>query len=690
MKYLQHFQDECSRPDSRCLIPDDCPPNDALFCGQGSGIRHRESGEVSSLNTLAKNAVILLLLLLPVSVFAAPPGQVTERIHVDQFGYQPEMVKVAVISDPQQGFNETEAYTPGATLQVRKVSNNDLVFSGAVTAWKSGATHDQSGDKIWWFDFSNVTCPGSYYLYDPTTDKRSYAFDISLNAYKEVLKQAARMFYYQRCGVVKSEPFANFKWTDTVCHARTTQDAKCRLISATGDASTEKDLTGGWHDAGDYNKYVNFTTGPLSDLLFAYQNNPGIWTDDFGLPESGNGVPDLLDEIRVELDWLLKMQNNDGSVLSKVSVTQFQATSPASADSSARYYGAASTSSSLSAAASWAHAAIVFSAINPTYAATLRNAAVKAWDWADAKPTVIFTNVGFQSANSEVNDYARRMYKVMAATYLFGLTQEARFQSHVEGNYTQAQPLQWTYWYPYESTLQDALLYYTSLSGVSAGVATAIRTNKQNSIGGGDFLTAFNNETDAYRAYLKNGDYTWGSNQVKSQVGMIFYSQLLYGLDTSKAAIYKTAGDGFVHYLHGVNPLGFVHLSNMQSFGAERSANEMYHAWFGDGTEFDNAQTSPKGPPPGYVMGGANKNYAPDAAYTGPAISPPQNQPVQKSYKDWNTSWPQNSWSISEPAIYYQAAYLKLVATAIKQHSGSRVSEGTCGRSNGGRRGTSR
>ena len=631
---------------------------------------------------------LFLLLLLSASAFALPPGQITDRIMVDQFGYMPEMTKVAVFSDAQLGYNSPAAYTPGNKLEIRKIADNELVFSASPTAWKNGAIHDQSGDKIWWFDFSALTCPGSYYIYDPTNDKRSYAFDINVNVYSVLLKQAARMFYYQRCGVAKQTPYADAKWTDTICHTRSTQDTKCRLISAINDASTEKDLTGGWHDAGDYNKYVNFTTVTLSDLLFAYQNNPAIWTDDFGLPESGNGVPDFLDEIKVELDWLLKMQNSDGSVLSKVSVTQFQALSPVSNDSSPRYYGAASTSSSLSAAMSFAHAAIVFNTINPTYAATLRSAATKAWDWANMNPGVIFTNAGFQSANSEIDDYGRQMYKLCAAIYLFGATQESRFLTYAENNYTQAHSLQWTYWFPYEATYQDALLYFTSLPGVTASVASVIRTNKQNAIGGGEFLTAFNNETDAYRAYLKSDDYVWGSNQVKSQMGMVFYSQLIYGLDTQKSATYKTAGDGFVHYLHGVNPIGLVHLTRMGDYGAERSANEMYHAWFGDGTIYDNVQTSPNGPPPGYVMGGANKYYVPDAAYTGAAITPPQNQPVQKAYKDWNTSWPQNSWQITEPAIYYQAAYLKLLATAIKQNSVSRLAAGYCPRPTSGRRGT--
>ena len=90
---------------------------------------------------------ILLLCLTVIIANAAPPGQVTDRIMIDQFGYLPEMVKVAVISDPQQGFNAPAPYTPGTTLEVRKISTNELVFSGAVTAWKNGTIHDQSGAR---------------------------------------------------------------------------------------------------------------------------------------------------------------------------------------------------------------------------------------------------------------------------------------------------------------------------------------------------------------------------------------------------------------------------------------------------------------------------------------------------------------------------------------------------------------
>ena len=105
-------------------------------------------------------------------------------------------------------------------------------------------------------------------------------------------------------------------------------------------------------------------------------------------------------------------------------------------------------------------------------------------------------------------------------------------------------------------------------------------------------------------------------------------------------------------------------LTNMYDYGAEKSANEMYHSWFGDGTPYDNAITSTYGPAPGYQPGGFNPNFVPDPAYGGNII-PPQFQPSLKSYKDWNTSWPQNSWEITETSISNQGSYVKLLSKFV-------------------------
>lgn len=605
------------------------------------------------------------------STYAAPLGIVTERIAVDQFGYLPGSPKVAVISDPQIGFNAAESYTPGSSLEVRRWDTNEVAFSGSRTTWNNGQTHDQSGDKVWWFDFSTLDRWGTFYIYDPATQNRSFPFRIGHDVYFHVLREATRVFYYQRSGFAKTAPFTDSKWADGASHLGPLQDTHCRLVTAPNDASKEKDLRGGWFDAGDYNKYVNFATGPVCELLLAYQRNPSIWTDDFGIPESGNGIPDLLDEVKWELDWLLRMQNSNGSVLSKVSVASTgQANSPASKDDYQRFYGAASTSSTLNAAGAFALGAKIFGAIGQSsYSTQLRTAAANAWTWAVANPSVVFSNTGFDTANPEGDSYGRSMAKLRAAVYLYALTGDATYKSYVDSNYTAAQSMQWGYWYSFETATQDALIYYAGLPDSTSAVANEIKSSKQSSIGGDEFLAAWNNKTDAYRAYLKTPDINWGSNQHKAHVGVLFQDMVSYGIDTSRAATYRSAAEAYLHSLHGINPLTLVHLTNMYGSGASKSANEMYHAWFGDGTIWDNAITSPAGPPPGYVPGGPNPSWRPDSAYTGPTLEPPANQPALKSYRDWNTSWPQNSWEVTEPAIYYQAAYVHLLSRLLTRIS---------------------
>jgi hypothetical protein len=572
---------------------------------------------------------------------ASPPGTFTLRIAVDQFGYAPDMAKVAVISDPQVGFNAADSYTPGGTLEVRTWGSNTMVFSGAPVAWNGGSTNAQSGDRAWRFDFSPVTTWGEYYIYDPANDTRSARFLIDHRVYEEVLKHAMRVFYYQRRGAAKSLPHADARWTDGTNFLGSLQDTQCRLVTSPGPTN-QKDLRGGWFDAGDYNKYVNFTS---------------------------NGIPDVLDELKWELDWLLRMQTTNGSVLSKMGVNAFQGASPPSAETNHAFYGAQSTTATLTTAGNLAQAVRAYQTAGMTdYANTLSNAAVAAYNWAVANPSVVFTNTGFSSANPEVGDYAydRDSLRLRAAIFLYEMTGQSAYRTYVESNYANIHALQWTWWGQYEMPVQDALLHFTTLPGVTPSVITAIRNSKQSSINGGDFIGAWTGNTDPYRSYLPDAAYHWGNNQVKSKTGLLFAHQLTFALNPSQATNYRAASAGYLHYAHGVNALTMAFLSNMYDYGADNCANEMYHSWFGNGTIYDNALTSPNGPAPGYVTGGVNKNFAPDPAYGGPPLVPPMSQPVQKSYKDWNTSWPENSWELTEPAIYYQGAYVYLLSRFVR------------------------
>ncbi|MBL7920945.1 MAG: glycoside hydrolase family 9 protein [Bacteroidia bacterium] len=618
---------------------------------------------------------LLMFVLCLNTLIQASPTVTVQFIKTDQFGYKPSAQKIAVISNPITGFNNGTPFNPGSTYQVRDWLTDVAVYTGSITAWNGGATQTQSGDKAWWFDFSSVNTTGSYYIFDVTNNVGSYRFEINNCVYNDVLTQAVRMFYFARCGSAKTTSNATVAWADAACHAGTQQDTDCRLYN-NSNVSTSKNLSGGWHDAGDYNKYVNFTWSTLTDLLLAYEENPTVWMDNYNIPESGNGIPDILDEIKYELDWLLKMQQSNGSVLS---VVGGGALSPPSTDVAFRKYGPANTSAALTCAAMFALAAMQYTAASQTaYATTLQTAAINAYNWAVANPNVTFNNTGLLAAGEqEIAAYDLAARKVCAAVYLYALTGTASYKSFVDANYTNIHLLQWTFAYPFEGPEQDALLYYTKTPGATASVKTAILNAYTGSMqsNNADNLPAYTNKTDAYRAWLANNNYTWNSNQTKSKQGNMFLAMNQYSLNSANATNYTNAASGFVHYFHGVNPLSKTYLSNMGSYGAENSVTQFYHGWFKDGSAlWDEVGVSTYGPPPGYIPGGPNPGYALDACCPNGCgspsnnalcltnVTPPMGQPIQKSYKDFNNDWPVNSWTISEAGIYTNAAYVRLLS----------------------------
>ena len=617
-------------------------------------------------------AVPFVVLLLP-GLVQGGPAVVDPHLKVDQFGYLPSREKVALVSDPVTGFNAPDPFTPASTYEVRRFSDDTVAYSGPVTAWRGGAAHVQSGDRVYEFDFTSLSEVGSFYIWDPVYGVGSHRFEIGDDVYAAALEGAVRAFYYQRCGVAKTAPHAGSDWADpAACHVGAEQDRDCRWVLDPRPA-TSRDLSGGWHDAGDYNKYVNFSDGPVHDLLYAYSRSPAAFGDDYGITESGNGVPDVLDEVKVELDWMLRMQEPDGSLLHKVSVTDFSAASPPSADAAFRRYAEPTASATISGAATFAHAALVFETIPAmrTYAATLEAAALSAWGWLEANPGSIpsnFGNAGFQNVAAEDSAEIQAANLVIAAVYLFDLTGDSRFRAYVDGNHGSVHLVQWGFAYAFEGEIQDGMLHYGSVSGATASVVSTIESAYIGSMQS-DHLAFHAAGDDAYRAWFPDNWYVWGSLDFKAEEAIMFGNMLVHGLDPANAAVYEAASLTYVQGMHGLNPLGVVYLSNMAGYGAEVSLNEIYHSWFGDGTDWDNAQTSLYGPAPGFVPGGPNPVYQPDPAYSGPPIEPPMNQPIQKSYRDWNTSWPENSWEVTEVSIYAQAAYVRMLSRFVTRSS---------------------
>ena len=594
---------------------------------------------------------------------ASPAQTYTPYIHVDQFGYLPQGEKIAVFSDPVEGFDAAEEYVPSPQIQVIDAASGEVVFTGQPSAWNGGAVDEQSGNRVWQMDFSTLTQTGTFYVYDPDQNLRSAEFEISPTVYNAILNRALKAFYYERCGTPKEAKYAGAAWQDAACHLA---DTACRSILAPDDATLELDLSGGWHGSDVYFRTVNDAWYPVHLLLSSYMRRPELWSDNIGIPESGNGLPDILDEVKWELDWLMKMQQPDGSVLMKVSKVGWAGESPPSADDFPRFYGPPQSSATRRFSSMMAHAAVVF-AERPepewqAYSDTLVARAEAAWFWVAAHPGYSsYDDAGFDNSESEIEQYEQDAALTLAALYLYAATGSGLYKSFFEFRYADLDPVNWYYWYPWEGVIQDALLFYLDLPDATPSVVSAISESFVEAVeqNNEDLLQAWLEKRGAYLAYLP--EYSWLGNLTALNTARLYTQALQYGMDTLLyAADYRSAAEAYLHYLHGLNPLNKTFVSNMSAYGAENSCREVFHYWFYDQTPWDNAETSDFGPPPGFVVSGPNQYYEPDESYGG-TISPPQFQPPMKSYLDWNTDWPENSWYVSLVDLEMQAAYVRLL-----------------------------
>lgn len=227
------------------------------------------------------------------------PGEIM-NVNINQIGYHPDADKRAVVRLEDDILPE---------FQVIDTAKGSTVYKGTLTA---GIDKGSSGDKVGYADFSDLKTPGKYRIsVDGIGD--SYEFVIASDVFDSAFVDTLRMLTLQRCGCELSEELAG-DFAHKACH---TEEA--RVYG--GNRFVE--VSGGWHDAGDYGRYTVPAAKTIADLLLAYENYPAAFDRNFNIPESGNGVPDVLNEARYELDWLLKMQGSDGGVYHKVTGLNF-------------------------------------------------------------------------------------------------------------------------------------------------------------------------------------------------------------------------------------------------------------------------------------------------------------------------------------------------------------------------------
>ncbi|MCL1832630.1 MAG: glycoside hydrolase family 9 protein [Oscillospiraceae bacterium] len=651
-------------------------------------------------------AVAMAALLISGAAAEPPNADATDFIVIDQFGYRPDSSKTAVIRNPKQGPDSALSFTPGNSYSIVNAETGESVFKGAPT--HKFDLDAASGDEIWWFDFSSVTQPGRYYVLDEQRNARSFTFSIADDVYNEVLKHAGRMFFYQRSGFAKAAPYADSRWTDSASHQ---QDKDCRLYSAPDNAALGRDLHGGWFDAGDYNKYTAWTSDYVENMLSIYRERPEAFGDNWNIPESGNGVPDILDEARWGMDFLLRLQNDnsvnystlgipgyptnvtdfDGSVLSIVGYAA-SGNSPPSTDNSPSRYGPPNTIATISAAKAYALGAIVFEEFDAAYAARLRTAALKAYEWADRNPAVYFkNNTGDNNSNGlgagnqdpdpdgQYNISPRLVAKMQAGFYLNELTGEKKYLTPFEQNdaYKSLPLYAWGHMDMYRFENHTMYLNYLRLADADPAIAANVRAQLSKGIQP-NFASKIG--TDGYRSYLEQ--YPWGSNQHKGNTGSTFWYFAELDIDPAKSIEYADAAEDYLRYIHGVNPLNTVYLTNMNDYGASRSMTTIYHNWY---SKWNRNGVSDAGPPPGYLPGGANAGFNVDGVFPGNlgVYGNPQSVrdeitelgnkiramaggPPAKMYVDTDHTWPINTWEISEPMGAYQLTYIRLLSKFVQ------------------------
>lgn len=245
-----------------------------------------------------------------------------------------------------------------------------------------------SGEDVYAFDFSALASPGTYRAHVPGIGV-SVPFSIGEEPLLEAAAVMARGLYYQRCGYPLVDPYADEAHERPACHMKDALYHPSLVASPLYGGETpeaSKKAAGGWHDAGDYGKYLPTGASAVWALLTAWEMAPESFVDGTSrIPESGNGVPDLLDEARYEISWLLGMQAEDGGIYHKLTTESWFEGMPTE-DKAPRYLFEKTTHDTALGAAVFASASRVWKDMDPAFSETCLTRAEQAWGFLTLHP----------------------------------------------------------------------------------------------------------------------------------------------------------------------------------------------------------------------------------------------------------------------------------------------------------------
>jgi endoglucanase len=552
--------------------------------------------------------------------FTSPePGEAAacgvRMIALNQVGFRPNHAKKASVV--------LESNAPaGTAFRVVDAASGAVRSEGKLS---QAAQDEASGDLIASADFSSLTDPGTYRL--EICGRQTDTFVVSEDAYAAALRLAMRSYYGQRCGC-------------KVDLGNGYQHDACHLDGAfhkTSGRDGKVANAGGWHDAGDYGRYVvnsGLTTGTL---LWAWELYPEALRNlKLDIPESGGAVPDYLAEIRWNLNWMLSMQDeSDGGVWHKQTSEAFCAFIMPEKDKLTSYVvgtGAEpykSTGAAANLAAVAAIAARCFRPFDAAYADRCLAAARKAWTWAIANPKVLFRNPKGISTG-EYGDRNCDDEVLWATAELFRTTGEDQYARAFMADMPDMMAFDTATW---GSVAPMAYWSFAMAEKTSRFVRARIAAATQEAAA----LRIMRSYQSGYGNTLRMTDYVWGSNSAAGNDGLLLL--MAHRLQPNHAAVDAALAN--LHYLIGCNCHGVSWVTQL----GHRPFQHPHHRPSG--------ADKIAAPWPGLLSGGPN-------AGGGDAVA--NKMPKQPPMKMWLDD--EGAYSLNEIAINWNAPLVFLLAAA--------------------------
>ncbi|MBV8831839.1 MAG: glycoside hydrolase family 9 protein [Acidobacteriaceae bacterium] len=550
------------------------------------------------------------------SLLQLAAGASTE-IKVDQVGYLPQAPKYAMIV--------RAGNSPGdSNFVVRRATNNSVAFSGTLT---SAILDPDTADEVQTADFSGLKEYGKFYLEIPGVG-RSWNFSVAPDVFRRAYYLAMRSYYGQRCGtgVDLGSEFPGYK------------HGACHLVGAY-DSSSGKNgqhvSSYGWHDAGDYGRYVvnsGISTGTLLWTWELYGNT--IANASLNLPESGNGVPDILNEVRWNIEWMLTMQDSDGGVWHKQTSAHFSGFVMPEQDKLTSVVVGMGTSPYKSSCATGDFAAVTaiaaraYKPFDAAFSERSLNAAKNAWEWLSKNPNVTFRRNPAGITTGEYGDSQCGDEALWAAAELWRTTSDEQSSTYFLQHYaadldtiSATRPQSWNMVAPL------ALFAYVLGNGADAAAVNIIRAK---TLSAADEIVGRTNH-HAYRISLTPHDYIWGSNAVAANYSM----DLLIAHRMNPNPLYFEAAMENLHYILGRNTFS---LSWVTQVGENAFRHPHHRPSVADNLEL---------PWPGLMAGGPNRGRQDSSMKK--LLSP--DTPRGKMYVD---DW--QAYACNEVAINWNAA----------------------------------